>query len=166
MHLIRKATIEDIPSIRALAQTTFYHTYESILTTDQMDFMFDWMYSNESLHKQMQELQHTFYLYLSNKQLLGFASIEQQDDQLFHLHKLYINPDTQQKGAGRTLIQTIFSHAKEHAKNRPCIVELNVNRHNKALKFYEKMGMHIHTQGDFEIGNGYFMNDYILRIEL
>lgn len=164
--MIRKATIEDIPGIQSLAQTTFYHTYESILTPDQMDFMFDWMYSYQSLTKQIQELRHTFYLYLDNNILLGFASVEQQDEQLFHLHKLYINPNAQQKGAGTTLLQTIFSHAKEAAKIRPCIVELNVNRNNKALKFYEKMGMHIHEQGDFYIGNGYYMNDYILRIEL
>ena len=44
--------------------------------------------------------------------------------------------------------------------------ELNVNRHNKALDFYKKMGMSIDRSGDFDIGGGFYMNDYIMRKEL
>ena len=45
-------------------------------------------------------------------------------------------------------------------------MELNVNRENRAIRFYEHMGMHKARQGDFSIGNGYFMNDYIMSMEL
>ena len=45
-------------------------------------------------------------------------------------------------------------------------MELNVNRNNKALEFYKKMGMHIAESGDFNIGGGFYMNDYIMRKKL
>ena len=48
----------------------------------------------------------------------------------------------------------------------PCSVRLNVNRQNNAVGFYKKMGMDIIAQGDFPIGNGFFMNDYIMAIEV
>ena len=44
--------------------------------------------------------------------------------------------------------------------------ELNVNRRNKVLDFYQHLGMRIARSGDFDIGGGFFMNDYIMRKEL
>ena len=48
----------------------------------------------------------------------------------------------------------------------PCLMELNVNRNNKALQFYEYMGMRKLRKGDFPIGNGYYMNDYIMGLDI
>ena len=48
----------------------------------------------------------------------------------------------------------------------PCLMELNVNRNNKALQFYEYMGMRKLREGDFPIGNGYYMNDYIMGLDI
>ena len=45
-------------------------------------------------------------------------------------------------------------------------MELNVNRHNPALGFYEHMGMSKAREGDFDIGNGFYMNDYIMGITI
>ena len=45
-------------------------------------------------------------------------------------------------------------------------MELNVNRNNKALQFYEHMGMRKLREGDFPIGNGYYMNDYIMGLDI
>jgi ribosomal protein S18 acetylase RimI-like enzyme len=43
---------------------------------------------------------------------------------------------------------------------------LNVNRNNKALGFYQKFGFVILREEDIDIGNGYFMNDYIMVCKL
>lgn len=43
---------------------------------------------------------------------------------------------------------------------------INVNRNNKALHFYERKGMKKLREGDFAIGNGYYMNDYIMGLEI
>lgn len=51
-------------------------------------------------------------------------------------------------------------------RTEPCLMELNVNRNNKALQFYEYMGMRKLREGDFPIGNGYYMNDYIMGLDI
>lgn len=45
-------------------------------------------------------------------------------------------------------------------------MELHVNRQNKVLEFYEQMAMRRLREGNFPIGGGYYMNDYILDIDL
>lgn len=55
---------------------------------------------------------------------------------------------------------------RDEAGSRPVSVELNVNRNNQAVGFYRHLGMEILRQGDFHIGNGFYMNDYIMGLNL
>ena len=41
-------------------------------------------------------------------------------------------------------------------------MELNVNRYNQAILFYQVQGFKIKEAVDISIGNGFFMNDYIM----
>jgi ribosomal protein S18 acetylase RimI-like enzyme len=45
-------------------------------------------------------------------------------------------------------------------------LQLQVNRFNKAKEFYEKLGFTVIKTADFDIGNGYFMNDYVMEKKL
>lgn len=63
----------------------------------------------------------------------------------------------------------LFKEAIKYIKEihpEPCLMELNVNRNNKALQFYQHMGMRKLREGDFPIGNGYYMNDYIMGLDI
>ena len=73
--------------------------------------------------------------------------------------KLYVMPENQGSGAGRFLMDFAFSEAK---KENLMGVMLNVNRDNKAVKFYEYYGFKTAYSGDFDIGEGYLMQDYIM----
>ena len=48
----------------------------------------------------------------------------------------------------------------------PGILFDGAQRNNKALQFYEHMGMRKLREGDFPIGNGYYMNDYIMGLDI
>ena len=45
-------------------------------------------------------------------------------------------------------------------------LQLQVNRDNAAKSFYEKLGFVILKEADFDIGNGYFMRDYVMEKKL
>ena len=45
-------------------------------------------------------------------------------------------------------------------------LELQVNRKNKAVGFYEKMGFQIVESKDFHIGEEFYMNDYVMCLDL
>jgi ribosomal protein S18 acetylase RimI-like enzyme len=41
-----------------------------------------------------------------------------------------------------------------------------VNRTNPAVNFYQKIGFEIVESIDLDLGNGYFMNDYRMKIKI
>ena len=165
--MIREASIEDIPAIRAIAQVAFRKTYSSILSPSQMEYMMDMMYSEESLRRQMTVEENVFFIE-EGKGYVSFRPDGKTDDghRRFHLEKLYVLPSCQKTGLGRRLFDRVVLESRLAALGEPFRLELNVNRSNPALGFYENLGMRKDREGDFPIGNGFYMNDYIMAIDL
>ena len=166
MFEIRKATIEDIPLINRLAWIVFPHTYKELLSPGQIDFMMDWMYSPTNLHKQMTEDGHIYYLAFQGYEPAGYLSIQPEGEHVYHLQKIYVLPSYQGKKLGKLLFQQAIDGIKE-LHPAPCQIRLNVNRYNtKAVEFYQRMGMKKIFEGDFDIGHGYLMTDYIMALDI
>lgn len=164
MLTIREATEADVPLLARLADEAFPATYRGVLTPGQIDYMIQWMYAPEVL---LRELRGgiKWFVACSQGEACGYLSIERQNKELFHLRKIYLLPRWQGVGAGALL----FAHAVEHIRQAHpgrSRMELNVNRRNRALGFYLRMGMRMVREGDFSIGGGYWMNDYILGMEI
>ena len=162
---IRKASLEDLPVIHEMASVVFPHTYAKILSPEQLDYMMEWMYSIPNLQKQITEENHIYYLAYEDDQPVGYVSIQPEGKDVFHLQKIYVLPDQQGKHYGQALFMKAIEAIKE-IHPEPCQMRLNVNRNNKALTFYEHMGMKMIDQGDFPIGHGYYMNDYIMGLDI
>lgn len=166
MLVLRKATTKDCDLIHDMAANVFPATYCEILSKEQLEYMFEWMYAPHNILKQMEVDHHVYFIAYQDGEPCGYVSVEQQDTDLFHLQKIYVLPHFQGRHIGDFLFRSAINYIKEIHPS-PCLMELNVNRDNKALHFYKRMGMRILREGDFHIGNGYYMNDYImgLRIE-
>lgn len=162
---IRKASLEDLPLIHEMASVVFPHTYAKILSPEQLDYMMEWMYSIPNLQKQITEEKHIYYLAYEDNQPVGYVSIQPEGKDVFHLQKIYVLPDQQGKHYGQSLFIKAIEAIKE-IHPEPCQMRLNVNRNNKALMFYEHLGMKKIAQGDFPIGHGYYMNDYIMGLDI
>ena len=165
MFEIRKATLADIPLINQLAWIVFPHTYKDILSPEQIDYMMEWMYSPTNLKKQMMEDGHIYYLAFHGDEPAGYLSIQPEGEHIYHLQKIYVHPNYQGMKLGKMLFQQAIDGIKE-LHPAPCQMRLNVNRHNKAIDFYRNMGMYKMAEGDFHIGNGYYMNDYIMALDI
>lgn len=167
-YKLLKAGKEHLQTIHNMANVTFRHTYREMLSPDQIDYMMEWMYSLPSLEKQL-ESGHVYYIAMQNDEPCGYISVQHEGEvagkAMFHLHKIYIMPHQQGKGLGRLLFEKVLDFARCHANGKPFAIELNMNRDNPALHFYQHMGLKILRSGDFPIGNGYYMNDYILGYE-
>jgi diamine N-acetyltransferase len=163
MTSIRHAGIEHINLIRDIAGQTWPVAYRDILSPAQMQYMLNLFYSEASLQEQMLQKQHQFILIFDNDAAAGFASYSPKSNEeptVYRLHKIYIHPNQQGRGTGKTLLDYIISDIKS---NNATVLELNVNRHNKAQHFYQKNGFDIIKEEDIDIANGYFMNDYVMR---
>ena len=161
-YLIRSASITDIELIRSLCFEVWPQTYASIISQEQIEYMLDRMYSPLSLQQQMEEGAHFILLY-NDALPIGFASYQVITPTHCKLHKLYVLPTQQGKGGGRVMIQQILVEIKEKGIQH---LELQVNRNNSAVTFYERLGFYKREIADFDIGNGFFMNDYIMQIDL
>lgn len=162
---IRFANEEDFSTIRNIAEVTWPVAYGHMLSKEQLDYMMEMMYAEESLIRQHTVLNHIFLLAEDQEgKALGFASYSMKNKEginidYFHLHKLYILPDLQQTGIGSMLLKAVEDNIRN---GNPCILELNVNRNNRAKEFYSKNGFEIIREEDIDIGNGFFMNDYVM----
>ena len=159
---IRKAGPADISTIQQLAETTWWPTYEPIVGADQVRYMLNAFYSSEVMGQQIASGSQTYILLLDEGVPKGFAAFSprSEDPDIYKLHKLYCLPAEQGKGYGRQLVQAVELAVLEAGK---ITMDLNVNRHNNAKSFYEKMGFAAVYQEDIEIGKGYEMNDYVMR---
>ena len=95
----------------------------------------------------------------------GYLSIQPEGEHVFHLQKIYVLPSFQGMKLGKLLFEQAIRAIKE-LHPLPCQMRLNVNRQNKALTFYQKMGMTKVDEGDFPIGHGFYMNDYIMGLDI
>ena len=159
MLKIRNASIKDIPLIQELTYQVWPQTYAPILSNEQIEYMLEMMYSDTSLQQQMVDGAR-FLIAYEDKVPVGFAAFQEIKPTLFKLHKIYVLGTRQGKGTGRFMINHII---EEIRKQGASTLQLQVNRHNKAKDFYELLGFTIIEEADFDIGNGYFMNDYVME---
>jgi ribosomal protein S18 acetylase RimI-like enzyme len=161
---IRSAGIEDVKTIGFLAHTIWPATYKEILSSGQLDYMMKLIYSTASLSRQILELKHSFLILEDDEAPVGFASYSSLSDQnLYKLHKIYVLPNLQGRGLGKLMIDYIVE------KIRSCgavALQLNVNRYNQARRFYEKLGFRVIREEDIDIGQGFFMNDYVMELQV
>ena len=164
MHSIKQATAVDLPAILKIAEETWWATYSAILQKEQISFMLGEIYAAYKIHSQITNNLQTYLLLVEHDKPLAFAAYSPRDEnpEIYKLHKLYCLPQTQGKGYGKLLINEVIARTLEAGKH---ILELNVNRHNQAKSFYEKVGFKVVYEEDITIGK-YWMNDYVMRKEL
>ena len=159
---IRTAGVEDIKTIGFLAHTIWPATYKEILTAGQLEYMMKQIYSTASLNRQIQEQKHSFLILEDDEAPVGFASYSPMSDhKLYKLHKIYVLPNLQGRGLGKLMIDYIVDRIKS---NGATALQLNVNRYNQARRFYEKLGFRVIREEDIDIGQGYFMNDFVMEL--
>ncbi|WP_159474855.1 GNAT family N-acetyltransferase [Dyadobacter sp. 3J3] len=159
---IKHATLADIPVVIRIQEKTWEPTYREILTKEQIDYMFEKIYSKNALEIQMTEGKQQFLLLFNTETPEGFAAISEEEPGYFKLHKIYVLPTTQGTGAGKFLLTEVENYVRSLGGKK---LALNVNRYNKARSFYERMNFQVTKEVDVPIGP-YWMNDFIMEKQL
>lgn len=162
---IVEATTDHIYNIQVLSNVIWPATFSNILSQEQISYMMDMMYSTSSLEKQMNELNHHYLLAEEDGEYLGYLSYElnYKGTPITKIHKIYVLPSIQGKGVGRLFIDAV---SKLALKNNNTLLSLNVNRYNKAIDFYKRMGFDFFASENIDIGNGFLMEDYVMNKDL
>jgi GNAT superfamily N-acetyltransferase len=170
---IRPAILDDRAFIRSVSERTWPSTYGHIISQEQIDFMLDWMYSDESLAEQFAK-GHQFYIASLNGDPIGFCSVSAEPNEVENenavggnaqkahkLNKLYVLPTAHGTGSGKALLNKAIEVAKNEGS---ASLFLQVNKHNNAYTFYVKNGFTKEKEFKFDIGNGFYMDDYVMRL--
>ncbi len=161
---IRDASIKDIPLIRELTMKVWPHTYTPILGPEQVEYMIDLFYNPSALRQQINEAGQKFIIGFDGERAIAFASYSDAGGSIFKLHKLYVLPGQQGKGAGSMMLGHIVADVKTRRAKE---LHLNVNRYNyAAIAFYGKSSFTLLHDEDIDIGAGYFMNDHVLQLRI
>ncbi len=161
---IRLLVKNELPIVKDLAYRIWPSTYKEILSQEQMAYMLNWMYSIETLEESL-ESDHYFFAIFDEDEALGFIDVELNCPKTsgMKLQKIYVLPEKQGLGLGKKLLNFAIDFGKKQGVNH---LTLQVNRFNKAVNFYRHAGFEIIDEQDFDIGNGYFMNDYVMKKRL
>jgi diamine N-acetyltransferase len=164
MTFISPATLQDIPIIQEVNLQVWPQTYSGILTPQQVDYMLHMMYSSAALQQQMNSGHYFIMAKDEMDNVNGFASYSLIEKEVFKLHKLYVIPKLQGKGVAKELLDYIINDIRFMGARA---LDLNVNRYNlRAKAFYDKQCFKVLYEEDIDIGQGFYMNDYYMRLYL
>jgi GNAT superfamily N-acetyltransferase len=160
-YVMRLLERDELSVVKSLAYDIWPRVYDYMISSGQISYMLSLMYNLDKLKQQWDEGVKFVVLEVEGMPQ-GFVSFEEKDECIF-LQKLYLRPEMQGQGFGKKMLRVAMDFAIDTKKPS---IELTVNRNNKSLEFYMNQGFQIKEEKNFDIGGGYFMNDYILSLTI
>ncbi len=152
----RAATGDDALLISQLAEKIWREHYPSIISLTQIEFMLRERYAAKVIKTDMKRGEKYFLAFLVDEPV-AYCSVDWLD-KFYHVHKFYVDVSKHRRGIGAALFDYLLTQIDS---SKP--IKLQVNRKNfKAVNFYFKAGFIIESIGDFHIGGGFYMNDFVM----
>lgn len=150
-----------INRMSGLASSIVKEYYDPIIGAAQNDYMIEKFQSVGSISNQLESGKRYFFV-LENGKDAGFMCFFRRNDAIY-LSKLYLKKIARGKGYSRIMLGLIAGEAEKLGLSA---VELNVNKGNESKYIYEKLGFQRIRAEKNDIGGGFFMDDYVYRLEL
>lgn len=159
--ILSQAYPEQYQEISDMACQIWQDHYVPIIGQEQVNYMLQKMYDTHAIAQQVAEGQK-FYIIQDGDNAMGYLAISAKETGVYMINKFYIKTSDQGKGIGEIVFKKLLPLMKD-AKQ----ITLTVNRQNyKSINFYFKIGFRIESVADFDIGNGYYMNDFVMVKQL
>ena len=149
-----------INEMSAMATEIVRAHYDPIIGKEQNDYMIGLFQTPDAIKNQL-EHGYRYYFVKEKERQIGFLAFYPREDAMY-LSKFYLYEKERRKGYSRQMLDFVIHTAKEEGLSA---VELNVNRNNDAVYAYEKLGLQIIRTEKNDIGNGFFMDDYVFRLQ-
>ncbi|MBQ0042633.1 MAG: GNAT family N-acetyltransferase [Lachnospiraceae bacterium] len=135
--------------------------YDPIIGKEQNDYMLKMFQSEEAIKGQL-EHGYNYYFVRNEGENLGFMAFYPRAD-VMYISKLYLYKSNRGLGYGKQMLQFVVDEAN---KSGLSAIELNVNRGNPTCEIYEHIGFVVDRLEKNDIGNGFYMDDYVCRLDL
>lgn len=161
MITIKKATTDnDYKEIAALANIIWHEHFTPIIGEAQVEYMLD-KFQSYSVLKDITENQgYIYYMAYDDGIFCGYIGIHPEGGEIF-FSKIYVEKSHRGKKISKMMINKVKSDFPSFSR-----LWLTVNKHNtNSIAAYKKMGFKIITEQCSDIGNGFFMDDYVMEFK-
>jgi len=156
---LEKVKTEELSLVSAMADTIWQQHYPPIIGQAQTDYMLTTMYNVVALTNNIREKGETYYWIIEEAERVGFLAIAPKEEGMLSLQKIYILTEHQHLRIGSSVFGILEDLYPWFSS-----LWLTVNRKNiAAINFYFKNGFIIDHAEDFDIGEGYLMEDFVMK---
>lgn len=159
--LIEPVREADIAELIQLARDIWHQHYPSIITVEQIEYMLAQRYHPDVIRAQLAGDTAWWDKLVLDGAMIAFTAYELgKHPREMKLDKLYVRYDLRGQGYGSRLIR----HVEGAARRRGCLsLLLQVNKYNaSAIAAYRCNGFDVVESAKFDIGNGFYMDDYVM----
>lgn len=158
----RKLFLEDkeaIKNLSALATKIVKQHFDPIIGETQNDYMINKFQSVSAIAEQI-AMGYRYYFVVQNQENVGFMAFYPKSGRMY-LSKFYVDSKYRGKGISNKMFQFV---KQETIKEKLPAIVLNVNKNNtEVIHIYEHLGFCKVREEQNDIGNGYFMDDFVLE---
>ena len=151
---------DKVREMSELASAIIKDYYDPLLGEEQNDYMIEMFQSYTSIKNQLAAGKRYFFV-MENGRNIGFICFYPTKGAMY-LSKLYLQKDARGKGYARKMLRLVRDEALRAGLHA---IELNVNKENESRFIYEKLGFRLLRSEKNDIGSGFFMDDYVYRLE-
>jgi diamine N-acetyltransferase len=151
----------DIDTLVVLARAIWYRHYPDMISVEQIEYMLGQRYHPDLIRAQLASDRVWWDKLVLHGAMIAFSSCELSDHAgEMKLDKIYVRYDLRGHGYGGRLIRNAEARARAAGCER---LSLQVNKNNRdAIEAYRRNGFSIARAAKFDIGNGFYMDDYIM----
>lgn len=147
-----------IKEMSELAAKIVKEHYDPILGEIQNDYMINKFQSAIGIKEQLEQGYNYYFVTTLNSENIGFIAFYPREKNVY-LSKFYLHKDYRGRGISKDMLEFVIEKTK---KLGLCSIILNVNKYNEiAISAYEKLGFVRIDEEKNDIGNGYYMDDYV-----
>lgn len=156
------SNMEDVKNISQMAKVIWNEAYVDMISEGQTEYMLEKYLSPKSIMEQISE--GAIYEFVTEcGKNVGFISYKKEKGRLM-LSKFYIMKGHRHTGIATNSMNHIIRIARKMGLHS---IYLTVNRENvEAISAYEHWGFASIKDVDTDIGNGFFMKDHIMELDI
>ncbi|PNQ72268.1 GNAT family N-acetyltransferase [Hanstruepera neustonica] len=160
--MIKTVTSKSAIKITAqLAHSIWNQHYVPIIGQDQVDYMIEKFQSETAITQQIQEGYQYFMIEHQSRPCGYLALVPNPVEGKIMISKIYVDSHYRGLGLGLALLDFTVKKAQNEGFKT---IWLTVNKYNThSIQWYEKQGFQIKEKVEFDIGNGFIMDDYLLE---
>lgn len=167
---IKKVTLDNIDQLQKIGRQTFFETFASGNTEENMKNYLDEGFSVAKLTAQLNDNNTEFYFATLDDIIIGYLKLnfgqsqtELQDDKALEIERIYVLKDFYGKSVGQLLYDKAMQIARQKCAD---YVWLGVWEENqRAINFYKKNGFIEFDKHVFKLGNDE-QTDIMMKLKL